>query len=807
MASSFGRYTGGIEASTGNLVPAAGQMAAMTANAMAGLGQNLAQGLQRYNENSQKSEAANAKIQMLGQAYADKIAMYSKDPEIAQSGILDGLMAKAKMLQDAPTKGLSQRVMIAHEAETSLAGFGGQLQEWSFLRGREMERNAEEALRKFAGFKSVTQPAFVGDAEFQVDLNLTPQEAQAQALAKLGRIRKSNPNLQGTDEEFLSAWRTAREQALAGAKDVNPSVVSAGLEALASERKNAKAQADAQKKNDISGMLSSKFFSTEAPAVGGALNLPKFAQAAGEQPQFLAPVGQTVASMKDYEKTVVSPVDQVNRKNATPISVDNNNVLLKRKEETVLKIKAIDEQIKSLNERIDAGKDEAPNRALGVLKDVAQWADKLSGSWIDENMALEWARLQKGTGKEINAKTAEELRAMTQSTWNKVMPQLGMPMALVLGNAGIQKIGYESIAKNLTEGEVNIIKDAFKKNQALKDEASTLKVGNIDTGISKTAKEVKLDLETRKRELQATLQSNDYITDTGAKVKASSANTDIASVPKIPLQGFQIGTEEKQRRISVAERQREVADFVTSRMGAIDPTDPERKRRLPVAGFDKFYKSLVPEAEIREFTTDGGIRMVYANGKWEIVKSADKMTPAEIRKGNIGVFGKQTADGRLVPSEFIPDSGVFVGGLFSGSDAAVDKYQEELPKLIDARRGVKVLREINDQMGESLSPTAQGRALVEEMNLSAMLRTDIVGVGTVSNYEQQLIKRVTENSTNFFSLESKDRAILIALAERVDRRIKSLSAAHGLTVEIRDDRGGNKYQALREQYLREKGIL
>lgn len=807
MASSFGRYTGGIEASTGNLVPAAGQMAAMTANAMAGLGQNLAQGLQQYNENSQKSEAANAKIQMLGQAYADKIAMYSKDPEIAQSGILDGLMAKAKMLQDAPTKGLSQRVMIAHEAETSLAGFGGQLQEWSFLRGREMERNAEEALRKFAGFKSVTQPAFVGDAEFQVDLNLTPQEAQAQALAKLGRIRKSNPNLQGTDEEFLSAWRTAREQALAGAKDVNPSVVSAGLEALASERKNAKAQADAQKKNDISGMLSSKFFSTEAPAVGGALNLPKFAQAAGEQPQFLAPVGQTVASMKDYEKTVVSPVDQVNRKNATPISVDNNNVLLKRKEETVLKIKAIDEQIKSLNERIDAGKDEAPNRALGVLKDVAQWADKLSGSWIDENMALEWARLQKGTGKEINAKTAEELRAMTQSTWNKVMPQLGMPMALVLGNAGIQKIGYESIAKNLTEGEVNIIKDAFKKNQALKDEASTLKVGNIDTGISKTAKEVKLDLETRKRELQATLQSNDYITDTGAKVKASSANTDIASVPKIPLQGFQIGTEEKQRRISVAERQREVADFVTSRMGAIDPTDPERKRRLPVAGFDKFYKSLVPEAEIREFTTDGGIRMVYANGKWEIVKSADKMTPAEIRKGNIGVFGKQTADGRLVPSEFIPDSGVFVGGLFSGSDAAVDKYQEELPKLIDARRGVKVLREINDQMGESLSPTAQGRALVEEMNLSAMLRTDIVGVGTVSNYEQQLIKRVTENSTNFFSLESKDRAILIALAERVDRRIKSLSAAHGLTVEIRDDRGGNKYQALREQYLREKGIL
>jgi putative IMPACT (imprinted ancient) family translation regulator len=374
MASPFQRYQGGIEASTGNLVQASGQMAAMTANTIAGFGQNLAEGLKTYNENSQKSEAANAKIQMLGQAYADKIAMYSKDPEIAQSGILDSLMAKAKMLQDAPTKGLSQRVMIAHEAETSLAGFGGQLQEWSFLRGREMERNAEEALRKFAGFKSVTQPAFVGDAEFQVDLNLTPQEAQAQALAKLGRIRKSNPNLQGTDEEFLSAWRTAREQALAGAKDVNPSVVSAGLEALAAEKRNAKAQADAQKKNDISGLLSSKFFSTEAPAVGGALNLPKFAQAAGEQPQFLAPVGQTVASMKDYEKTVVSPVDQVNRKNAPqqPQSVSNQgfiNGLLERKRILQSRLESDDRIEPSVLPQL-AGK-----ASVGVLNKIkTQWS-------------------------------------------------------------------------------------------------------------------------------------------------------------------------------------------------------------------------------------------------------------------------------------------------------------------------------------------------------------------------------------------------------------------------------------------------
>jgi hypothetical protein len=151
MASSFGRYTGGIEASTGNLVAASGQMAAQTVATGVNFGQNIAKGLQAYNENSAKSEAANAKIQMLGQEVADKIAMYSKDPEIAQSGILDGLIQTGKMLSEAPTKGFAQRAQIAMGAEAKLSGFGGQLQEMMFLRGREMERVSEEGLRRFAG--------------------------------------------------------------------------------------------------------------------------------------------------------------------------------------------------------------------------------------------------------------------------------------------------------------------------------------------------------------------------------------------------------------------------------------------------------------------------------------------------------------------------------------------------------------------------------------------------------------------------------------------------------------------------------
>lgn len=775
MASPFQRYQSGIEASTGNLVPAFGQMAGQTASALSGLGQNLAEGLKTYNENSQKSEAANAKIQMLGQQYADKIAMYSKDPEIAQSGILDGLMAKAAMLQEAPTKGLSQRVMLAHDAETALSGFGAQLQEWSFLRGREMERLAEQALRKFDGFKSVTQAAFVGDAEFQIDLNLTPQEAQAQALAKLNRIRKSNPNLQGTDEEFLSAWRTAREQALANAKDVNPTVVSAGLEALAAEKRNEAAQAEALKKNDLSGVLSSKFWSTEAPAVGSPIDLTRFTKPAKEEGVFLGPVGKTVASREDYEKTVVSPAEQVYRREnpkKEPTAADKKLAVIS----DIAK-----KNIKRLNARkveLEAKIKEEDKRSYFKQPAPIEKTAENIGELIRKyglSVKEEFSKIDPVTG-ELTVDSDKIGRKFKSVFFGSIPNPFGKTYSL------LEMLGA---FENKSQYEKDAIKSVIARQEVAKGTAP---------------------LKTQLELLNKDIAAQERIA--GGVSKAVESEKPKQTVAPIPLQGFQIGMEEKQKRLSVADRQREVADFITSRMGAIDPTDPERKRRLPVAGFDKFYKSLVPEAEIREFTTDSGVRMIYASGKWEQVKASDKpMTPAEMRKANIGVFGKQTADGRLAPSEFIPDSGVYIGGLFNGSDAAVDKYQEEMPKLIDARRGVKVLREINDQMGESLSPTAQGRALVEEMNLSAMLRTDIVGVGTVSNYEQQLIKKVTENATNFFSLESKDRAILIALAERVDRRIKNLSAAHGLTVEIRDDRSGNKYQALREQYLREKGIL
>ena len=805
MASPFQRYQSGIEASTGNLVQASGQMAAQTLNTFSNLGTDIAQGIKTYNENSAKSEAVNAKIQMLGQEYADKIAMYAKDPEIAQSGVLDGLMSTAKMLQDAPTKGYNQRAILAQEAEGKLAGFGNRLQESMYLRGREMERIAQQGLDQFAGVTSVTSPAFAASKEFQFDPNKTMPENKAEALRKLSVIRAKNPKMQGSDDDFIQNWLQNSEQTMAR---IDPSVVPAAvtndiLSQIQSERKIIKSNAESAKTGLVEDFLARGKMSSRAdyekvmtPATDVLLPKPT-ASVQGAAPEGIKKV-VTTEEAKAAGKRAVTLESDIRamfgtRKNLEPYEQKKKDKMLaeiKNLRDTAASAGGTFEeastaaditQINKVRNKIQSFADQSEKTYLQNLsKDLSKgsyigFADRLA------QMAIGETRLYNETEKAIYSDP------ISSTVPNKaIVKELGVVeerrknLDEFIGKLrGIQDLG-------ITEGGSDILPD---KKLAIQD-ALNARIAKL----SKPRQEPAPVTAQKAREMAGKI--------TGQPTAVAQEQ----KIAPIALGEQVVGSQEVQQRRTVAERQREVADFVTSKMGAIDPTDPERKRRLPVSGFDKFYRSLVPEAEIREYTTPSGVRMMYANGKWEQIKAAEPMSIKDIREANLGLFGTQTENG-LVPSEYIDGSGVFIGGMYKGTNAQLEKYEEEITKLIDARRSVKELQNINDQMGESISPSAAGRAAVEKMNLAAMLRTDIVGVGTVSNYEQGLMDKVIKDPTDFFSLESKDRAILIALAQRVDRRMKAISSSKGLTIQIKDGTDGNKYQALREQFLREKGIL
>jgi hypothetical protein len=779
----FQQYQGGIAPVQG-ISEAGARIGQMAQGGMVDFGKSLSEGIKAYNDNSAKSEMANVKIQSLSQDIANKISMYSQDPEIAQSGILQGLMQKGQMLTEAPSKGLSQRLAIAHDAETSLAGFGQQLQEWSFLRGRAIERGIQQGLDLFKNTKSITSPVFYdgSDPELSVDQGQNIQQQKDRVLKRFREIKAANPQLEGTEEQFWANWISKAEQDFSkGVNGIPPTVASAQLEALQAERNILKSQSDVNK--------------LDAGAVGGLImNKDGLYE---EQANVSVPV-------KDYEATMKSADEKVyeNTKQGMDFlfgytdKPKTNTALNSELEQTKTKIAELKSSIKSGNTYAPTTRE----KGLDYLKSFGQGVgETLNRATADAYLrrALEdTSGMSDEQVKQLITKHYDELIG----TWKKGAG-LGAAIADLGSMAGLQQFAPDFLVGSGRKGVAKLTTREEKlANEAWELASSKAKAGQSSTQI--------LNPTDPKKQLEA-LENYGKVLEKNIKAKEKEDNIPARPVsPRVALKGdVVVGSTTYDRPVSVSERKSQVQDFLTERFGAIDPTDPTGKRRIPVQGFESFFAKAVPESEIKEFTTESGQKLIHLNGKWEMVKSAEPRSLADIRKDMVGVYGKQTADGRLVPTEFIPNSGIEIGGLYRGTDASEAQFNDEMTQLSDARRSIRKLQEINDSVGEFADLTKAGIAEVEVMNLKSALRKDIIGVGTVSNFEQSLIDKVIRNPTDFFSMESKDRAILLALAQRIDRRIQNIGAAKGLTVRIRDVDSGNRYEALRQQYLKAKGLL
>jgi hypothetical protein len=774
----FQQYQQGIAPVQG-ISEAGARIGQMAGAGMQDFGKSLSDGIKAYNENSAKSEMANVKIQGLSQDIANKIAMYSQDPEIAQSGVLQGLMQKGQMLTEAPSKGLSQRLAIAHDAETSLAGFGQQLQEWSFLRGRAIERGIAEGLKLFENAKTTTDPVFYkgDDPELLVDPNQTIPQQRDRVMARFKQIRAANPQIQGTDEDFWAGWVNDAQQRFAkGINGANPSVTSAQLEALQAEQNILKSQSAVDR--------------LDAGAIGGLIMNKD-----GLYEEQVAPS----VSVKDYAATMATPADRPYNDVAEGMRMlgfedkqSNIPELTKRLEEEKKNITRLEGEQAKLT-----GQQRETESSRKTIETVTDALGKLLPTETTLNVSVK-TMLSRYRASNPNKPITPEL---VQSFINA---SRSTPIQSVLGTVPeIFNEGLLQASKNPL-GIGTILKASVEHNRYFTKE----EVGVIDKAVRKEAKLMDnpkgglIFNDSLERQIN---NSKETVAELQSQIKTETPVRQVA--PKVALGDLVVGQMENTRPLTVSERKSQVSDFLTERFGAIDPTDPTGKKRIAVQGFDSFFQKAVPESEIKEFTTESGTRLIHINGKWEMMKSAEPKSLSDMRKDMVGIYGQQTKDGRLLPTELIPNSGIEIGGIFRGSDASEAQYNDEITQLSDARRSIKVLQGINDSVGEFADLTKAGIAEVEVMNLKSALRKDIIGVGTVSNFEQSLIDKVIRNPTDFFSMESKDRAILLALAQRIDRRIQNISAAKGLTVRIRDVNSANRYEALRQQYLKAKGIL
>jgi hypothetical protein len=790
----FQQYQGGIQPVSG-MAQAGANIGNMYAQGINNFTKGLAEGIKAYNDNTAKNELANQKIQSLSQDIANKIAMYSQDPEIAQSGVLDGLMQTAATLQDAPTKNLNQRLGLVHEAETRMAGFGNQLQEWSFLRGRAIERGISEALNQYSGKVKSTAAVNLEDPNFSVNPNESIVQQKDRVMKFFGEIKKVNPNVQFNDQEFWQRWLAKAEQTTAKAQDIDPRIISAQLEAINAEKgitaQNRLAEGNLPQGAFTEGgmMYQDKdgVFNYEGTPMQ---NTVKDYEASMQKPSE-APARQE----KQYKQDVADALDFLgveNKSEANAPKVNEGKVATLKQELT-----AIDNQIAALTAADAEGNRRKTGLVSGAGKAVEKGATK-TASWYANRQARnameDWFRQ---SNVDTSKMTDEQLMRFMRKEYRDA---LSAPVAFLtnlshpfsLPNPA-QVVAFESGAAMKGKRSATF---TTREEKAFKMVSE-----NIQSQWEADPSDIK-SLQERKRVIEENLQAEGkpkFLMQPSAPAPVQP------KVAPINVGELVVGTVDKERRLSVSERKSQVQDFLTQRFGAVDPTDPNGKRKVPVQGFEQFFQKAVPESEIQEYETESGIRLVRMNGKWEQMKMPEARTLQDIRKESVGVYGQQTRDGRLVPTEFLPNSGIMIGGLFKGTDAAESKFSDEMTQLVDARRSIRRLQEINDKTGEFASFKLSGEAAVEVMNLKAALRTDIIGVGTVSNFEQALIDKVIKDPTEFFSMESRDRAILLALANRIDRRIRNYGAAKGLTVQIRDtDSESGRYEALRQKYLKEK---
>lgn len=583
------------------------------------------------------------------------------------------------------------------------------------------------------------------------------QKVTDPAFIKEGTSKFNTGKDYGSNEgEFLAGLNKFRQAAQAAGKEIKGS----DAEALDAYRRDV---LDTTNKAMSAGTLDKGIGSRIIEQVESQRNIEKQnAQAQSDMPVLPS---QMRSSRKDYESVTGTAyqapvqaqagVDDRVLKAYAPIKAqvtEELNTLKAREKDLSSKVK--EEKQMAL---LQGGRPPAEKTAENVWNNVAvpAFRDKLKQySKVDENgeVTADWGKMLRNAG------------AMAYST--------------LLGPIGTMLI---------TEG-------AFDAEKPLAERVKIAK--SVEEQVKKSGSEAELtDVQARIRGLETTLGG---IKTSEVQKPAGPAP---APAPVLSLGKMSVGQVEYEKKVNQAEKKAKIADLMTQRIGVIDPATG--KKSLP-AGFEAYYKKMVPESDARVVDIDG-VKLLWDGSKFEQVKQeqAKALTPKEMGENSAFVFGVQTDRG-IQPTELVPDSGVLVGGIVSGSTAGAEKVREQLTDLIDLRSSVSRLQDINDKFGEFASLRDQGISQYDLMKLRAVLTKQVNVSGSISDYERKEIAKMTPDPTAFLDFEPKTRAALLGIALGIDRDIKTLATSRGLSVVMQENGGMTQNQSLRQKFLSSK---
>ena len=226
-------------------------------------------------------------------------------------------------------------------------------------------------------------------------------------------------------------------------------------------------------------------------------------------------------------------------------------------------------------------------------------------------------------------------------------------------------------------------------------------------------------------------------------------------------------------------RKKQMSDYMKSRLGY-----------LP-AGFDDMWRKQNPESTLQLKETPYGVFYSDKTGEWKqmTITKGNQMEPKDIAANKAVQFGNLQPDGTYEPTEFVKGSGIKLGGIGTfGTAADASKFRVDYLKKIKALRYADELREMNEVLFRSMMPSMWGKSTTKVAALVAAMRQELIGVGSVSDFEQKLLKDLVANPTDFWRLQSTVRATYEELIEKLSRSLVEDPQALGLDVQMPKDK-------------------
>ena len=782
MASPFQQYQSGIEASTGNLVPAYSAMAQRTASAISGFGEDIAKGIEKYSQNKQEDEMLTAKNEAIaGSLLALKQALGDSKENEPISNMLNDLLGSSGKVAGSS---LTQKRALLGKLELGYNNLIPTINQFRALSDENLKRMTTEGLANApetekivedlsykAGANSINSSAPISVQRGKYAENLTKDAVWDD---------KQKVWISGTGDKIdlslaLKNWDAGAKETLRKAESTGNTAATVMLEqlnALAEKRKGEEYRAGLAE-----GVTTNEELYNAGRMQGLNINpayAPQKVKGSSTTPELQYKLAEQSAELKNKANEV------------KPVLMDKLNSAIEQIKKEVAAGMTPVEFERNLG-RFERG-------IIGDLDKTAPSGYTIFGKTIEEQRQ-DWYK-NTPEGQAIN-----EILPLWKDAVQQVRAGIGSS-----GSGDLTGFTSGLFSKNKTIGDIATTRLGLPSE--LRNQRPVSEITNPDERISAISglEKIQSTLNVKKESLPTTekVTPESVLANQGLNINPAEAKASLSlALPKIT-----VGTREKEIALSEEKTKEFVRNWVTENMGITktitNPDGTTRTIKVTPANYDSIYKVLRPNPKVVSISGYDFLETEKGYEKLGETKSGG-LDRAERAKQMKGTFGKEPIfegdESRVyAPEGLIPEplyigtkdgakySGLSLVGTYTGGGDA-EKWKNEFSSMLQAEFAVERLIEISNNPAEVTSFDLSNEAQALAFQVKAGAKERLVG-SQVTGDEWKMLADYIVDPTRIANMETAERRKLNVVLGKVKADIENAKTGSGVTViDNRNNRG------------------